>query len=99
MENEISGTVERLEWAAFLAMFDESVHGAVTAARLMQGTSALVVFENLAMDSSAFGERTAMRVGSGCSYTLEEAVKSHLGQTPSRFQYARAYTRDRPDAS
>ncbi len=96
MKNEISGTVEKLDWCTFLALFDESVHGAVTAARLAQGTSALVAFENMALDSSRMGERTAMRVGPGCSYTLEEAVKSHLGQTPSVFQYPRAYTDEVP---
>lgn len=92
MINEIHGKVERLEWVAFLALFDESVRDAVTAARLMPGTSALVAFENMAMDSSAFGDRTALRVGPGCSYTLEAAVKSHLGQTPSVFQYPTSYT-------
>lgn len=51
-------------------------------------TLAIVMFENLAMDSSAFGDRKFLAVGPTLTYkTVEEIKNQRLGDTPSRFLY------------
>ena len=74
-----------------LDLFDRSVRVDLEQAFRHEGTTHVVVFENLQMDSSAFGERTAVRVGPGCSYSLQEALDNHLYDLPSQRQYPVAY--------
>lgn len=48
----------------------------------------MIVFENLQMDSSAFGRRTAMIYGPGCTYKKpEDCEGQHLNDLPSQRQY------------
>ncbi len=48
----------------------------------------MVVFENIQMDSSAFGRRTSMIYGSGCTYKKpEDCEGQHLNDLPSQRQY------------
>lgn len=75
-----------------LKMFDPKVHDALKANYEKKGTQGIVVFENLQMDSSNFGQRTALIYGPGCSYpTLDALREGRLGDVPSRFQYPTFY--------
>ncbi len=48
----------------------------------------MCIYEVLQMDSSAFGCRSAMIFGPGCtSPDAEHATQNHLGSVPSRFAY------------
>jgi hypothetical protein len=96
LTNSIHGEVKELNWTDFVAKFEPEVHGKLSNARQTQGTDALVLFENLDMCSSHLGERTALRVGPGCSLSLEQAAEQHLGSVPSIFQYPIAFTKDNP---
>jgi len=51
----------------------------------------VVMFENQLMGASEFGKRSILCVGEHCTYSLQEALKSHLGDVPSRFQYPVKY--------
>jgi hypothetical protein len=68
-----------------LEMFDSSVHDALR--RLVQsGAEYIVVYENHDFWSSRFGQRVAVKVGYGCTYSsLEQAMKykpTHYGDVP-----------------
>ena len=72
------------------SMFDPSVHGALE--QLARDARYIVVYENLDFWSSRFGERSALKVGPGCSIeTLEQALQIWLGDLPSQRQYPVAY--------
>ena len=72
------------------SMFDPSVHGALE--QLARDARYIVVYENLDFWSSRFGERSALKVGPGCSIeTLEQALQIWLGDLPSERQYPVAY--------
>lgn len=77
------------------AMFDESVHQTIrdrVAWKQPADTEAVVVFENQQMDSSAFGDRTAVVVGPGCTIRSVKACKNqHLNDLPSQRQYPVAF--------
>ena len=90
--------LKKLSWAEFLALFDESVYEDLTNARVTEGTSALVLFENLDMCSSQLGARTALRIGPGCSCSdLDKASKIWLNDLPSQRQYPCSYTEEMPE--
>jgi hypothetical protein len=72
------------------AMFDPSVHDSLE--RLARDAKWIVVYENLDFWSSRLGERTALKVGPGCSVeSLEKALQIWLGDLPSERQYPIAY--------
>jgi hypothetical protein len=72
------------------SLFDSSVHDALE--RLARDARYIVVYENLDFWSSRFGERSALRVGPGCSVeSLEQALSLWLGDLPSERQYPIAY--------
>ena len=72
------------------AMFDPSVHSALE--QLARNARWVVVYENLDFWSSRFGERSALRVGPGCTVeSLEKALSIYLGDLPSERQYPVAY--------
>ena len=76
----------------FLSYFDESVHVSITLLANNPDTDGLVCFENLQMDSSCFGDRTAVCYGPSRTYkTLEDLSSGRLGDVPSRFKYPRFY--------
>jgi hypothetical protein len=73
-----------------MGMFDSSVHSALE--QLARDARYIVVYENLNLWSSRLGERTALRVGPGCSVpSLERAFEIWLGDLPSERQYPVAY--------
>jgi hypothetical protein len=72
------------------SLFDPSVHDALE--RLARIARYIVVYQNLDFWSSRFGERSALRVGPGCSVeSLEQALSIWLGDLPSERQYPVAY--------
>ena len=76
----------------FLSKFDPDVHDNIRRAACLPGTTHVVLFENILMDSSAFGSRTAMVVGPHRTYrTLEDAYATHLGDLPSQRKYPVAH--------
>ena len=80
--------MKQLDRASFLDMFDASIHDALIDAAQKPGTVALVAFENQAFDSSAFGARSALRVGDGCTYASVETTEGKwLNDLPSQRQY------------
>jgi len=92
-------TLKRLNWTEFMALFDDEVHKMLTKARLMDGTTALVLFENIDMCSSQLGKRAALRVGPGCTcIDLDKAAEIWLNDLPSQRQYPCSYTEDVPEA-
>lgn len=78
----------------FLCMFDRDVHTDILSKFNSSGVTAVVCFENLDMDSSQLGARTAVIVGPECTYKDVEACQGqHLGDVPSRFQWPVVYCR------
>jgi len=69
-----------------LDLFDPSVHQKIL--NLAARAEFLVVFENPTFDSSAFGDRTVLKVGYGCTIkSVEAAEGEHLYDLPSQRQY------------
>jgi len=92
----VSGILKRLPIGDFLDLFDESVRGAIVAAKgRYPDAEAIVCCECLDMCSSQFGQRSALVVGPSNSWTLDFIVDPEngfrLGDVPSRFQYPVAY--------
>ena len=72
------------------SLFDPEVHDDLR--RLAASAKWIVVYENLNLESSGCGARSALKVGPGCSVpTLEEALQGHLYDLPSQRQYPVAY--------
>lgn len=83
----------QLHLDVFLALFDPIVH-ATLANRwaLHPDAEAFVVFENLMLDSSACGERTAVVVGPSCTFkSVAWCEGKWLNDLPSQRQYAVGY--------
>jgi len=79
-------SVERLK-----EKFDSSVHDQLLGMLAKPTTRALVVFECQDMWSSHFGQRTAMMVGEGCTYTdPSEVIGKFIGDVPSRMRHPTA---------
>lgn len=77
-----------------LAMFDPKVHGAIIDRAKKPGTEAIVVFENLQMDSSRLGMRTAVPIGEPWTWKkLSDVVGRWLYDLPSQRQYPVAYAK------
>jgi hypothetical protein len=75
-----------------LAQFDASVHDQLRRLATMPGTTHIVVFENIQMDSSECGAKSALGIGPmRTTKTLEEAAAGHLGDLPSQRKYPCAY--------
>jgi hypothetical protein len=72
------------------ALFDPSVHSALE--QLARNARYIVVYEVLDFWSSRFGDRTAVKVGPGCTIeSLEKALETWIGDLPSQRQYPVAY--------
>jgi len=94
MKHPVSGTIRKVTEVEFLDMFDVSVQNAIMAsAARYRDCEALVCFENLQMDSSQLGARTALVVGPNNTLKLAQLEDggTRLGDCPSRFQYPVAY--------
>lgn len=85
-------TLQQLTLAQLEERFPEDVRPKLRALLAREGTVALVLYENQQLDSSAFGDSTAVAVGPGRTYkTVEEAAAGHLNDLPSQRQYPVAY--------
>lgn len=81
--------IKRISRPEFMAMFDKSIHPALDALIDHPQTSAVVVFENLQMDSTRHGTRQALAVGPERTQKSIEACDGiPLGDLPSNFMYA-----------
>jgi hypothetical protein len=90
LKHNISGTIAQLDEAAFFELFDSSVHGAMRESLKRYPTAeGLVCFENLQMDSSQLGRRTAAVFGPDNTFKQSNLHEARLGDVPSRFQYPR----------
>lgn len=84
----IRDTLTPLTADEFFAAFDPSIHDKLRALLDRPDVAGMVVFENLQMDSPAFGARSALAFGPGCTYkTPDELRGKRLGDVPSRFEY------------
>lgn len=84
--------LKQLTGPEFLAGFDPENHAALKEAACLPGTEALVRFENVQFDSSAFGAATALAVGPERTRKSVVACEGqHLNDLPSQRQYAVAY--------
>lgn len=84
--------MKQLTKVELLDLFDPAVHGTLAWWMQMPGVEALVVFENVMMDSSAFGERTATPVGARFTFTSVEACEGKwLNDLPSQRQHATSF--------
>jgi hypothetical protein len=71
-----------------LDMFDPEVRDRLLALAYKPGIKGLIVFENLMMDSSAFGSRTAVAFGPSCTYQKpDDVVGKWLNDLPSQRQH------------
>lgn len=86
-------TLRQISMDELMAMFDPSVHQGIQQAVSKFRPTHVVVFENLQMDSSEFGQRTALTIGGpeNTYKTLDEVREGRLGDVPSRFQYPTHY--------
>lgn len=95
MKNIIGGEVKPMSKAEFYALFAPETQDELERKWVGDtGLTGFVCYENLQMDSSQFGTRTALAFGAGFSApNPERAVEMYprLGDVPSRFQYPVAY--------
>lgn len=74
----------------FLALFDESVHtNILEAMKHYPDAQGLICFENLQLDSSQAGDRTAVVFGPSNTFNESNLADARLGSVPSNFQYPR----------
>jgi hypothetical protein len=77
-----------------LALFDESVRDALEAQMRKPGVEAVVIFECVQMDSSSFGNRTALIVGDPYTFKSVEACEGKwIKDLPSQREYAQSFYR------
>jgi hypothetical protein len=92
--NVIGGEVKSVSKAQFFALFSPPMQDELEEKWTDEGAAGFVCYENLQMDSSEFGKRTAHVFGPGFAYnSVGQVVRSvpRLGGAPSRFQYPVAY--------
>lgn len=90
MKHPITGEIAEITLPELLDRFDVDVRERVKDLALRSpDVAAIVVMENRQLDSSCLGQRSALAVGPGCTYKLEDVVQANfrLGDVPSRFQY------------
>ncbi len=84
--------LEKVTLQELLERFEAEIRMVIVERIATLGASHVVCFENLQMDSSAFGARTALMVGPTCTYkTVDEIRERRLGELPSVFQYPTCY--------
>jgi hypothetical protein len=85
--------VRKVSREEFLAMFDPRVYDTLRSTlERYPDAEALVCFENLAFDSSAFGDRSAVVVGPSNTFrSVADCVGKWLNDLPSQRQYASAW--------
>jgi DNA polymerase III epsilon subunit-like protein len=80
--------MKEITFDELLEEFDESVHEAICRSIGKNDATHIVVAENVQLDSSLLGARTAMAVGPTCTdKTVEECEGRWLNDLPSQRQY------------
>lgn len=75
-----------------LALFDASAHENIINVANREGVDGVVIFENVNLDSTACGSRTACIFGPGCTIkTIEQVDGMWLNDLPSQRQYPQSY--------
>lgn len=91
-------TIKHVTRDEFVAMFDSSVHDALTEHLARTDVAGICCFECLDMSSSQCGRRTAVIFGPGCTYKAEPQPDEHLYDLPSQRQYPVAiYLKEQPE--
>lgn len=90
MRHVISGEIVELKLEEFLALFDESIHtNILELTKHYPDAQGLVCFENIQLDSSERGMRTASVFGPSNTYNEGNLSDVRLGNLPSNFRYPR----------
>ena len=89
--------IRKLSWSEFIAQFDESIRDTLVTCRKKEGVDGMVMLVNHVMDSSRFGDRTAMIYGPSCTYKSLEMITEQKGGVyitglPSSASFAESYT-------
>lgn len=87
MKNKLGTEIAELDERTFLAFFDPEVHTMLRVRHQFPGVEATVCCQVLALDSSSAGRKSALVVGPGCTFGLDEVPEIVLGATPSVFAY------------
>jgi hypothetical protein len=94
INNMIGGEVKLVSKAQLFALFSPHMQDELEEKWTADGVTGFVCFENLQMDSSEAGKRTAYAFGAGMTYdSAKQLVREvpRLGDAPSRFQYPVSY--------
>jgi hypothetical protein len=84
--------MKKISKKELLAMMDSSTHGQIEEAIKRHQSTQLVLFENVALDSSHLGDRTVVCVGPCNTYkTPQECEGRWLNDLPSVRQYPQCY--------
>jgi hypothetical protein len=84
--------LDKVPMKDLLEKFDLKTQSVIEERMKKLEASHVVCFENLQMDSSAFGARTALMVGPTCTYKTVDEIREHrMGELPSVFQYPTCY--------
>lgn len=84
--------MEQVEKEDFIALFPDDMHAALRVALTPEHISGATCYTNLQMDSSHYGERTAMVFGPTCTYKDPVSMaEGHLGDLPSQCKYPTHY--------
>jgi hypothetical protein len=82
----------QLSFDELLAMFSQQVHGTLAQLLNTEGVEGCGVFENVTLDSSELGSRSALVYGPSCTYkSWHEMEGQHLKDLPSQRQEFVAY--------
>jgi hypothetical protein len=82
--------MKQLSLPELLELFDPEVHQRLESLSSRPGAS-LVVYESRDLSSSRLGDRTALLVGPGCTYSSVAEAPAWLGDLPSERQQAIAF--------
>jgi hypothetical protein len=91
----------KLPWAEFIKQFDVSVHEAIAKNRNQPGINGVACLQCQMMDSSQFGQMTALIYGPDCTFKSVEHMEEQMGGVyitglPSSASFPINYTEDLP---
>jgi hypothetical protein len=91
----------KLPWAEFIKQFDGFVHDAIIQNRIRPGVTGVACLQNQVMDSSQFGQTTALIYGPFCTFQSIEHMEEQQGGVyvtglPSSASFPINYTEDLP---
>ena len=91
----------KLPWAEFIKQFDGSVHAFIASNRKKEGVTGVACLRCQVMDSSRFGQTTALIYGPTCTFKSVEQMEKQQGGIyimglPSSASFPINYTEDLP---